>query len=268
MLNNLKNQLKPLAVLLILSSCNTNPTTDTLIQLANDSQEACEEKYLIAENYRMDLQEMAVDTTFTQQQRAIVLYRHAQRIDSITALAFQQLEIQKRDLLLNIGEGEHSREGMLVKPARKHILPLVGARYNLFMVRSRGTTDFMDYKSDNGLKIIKTMENYRRAIIPEVVTSQEHQVPYFFKDPEITDYTDSKDLYQRIDQAIDASHVDPDERKVLRQMYATLSLNDRMWQVALPANCSWATAFELLVRWQCKILDVRQLALSVLCERI
>lgn len=262
-------------VIVLLSACKDNTTTESMIFLANQSQLQCRNNSIRGIETLLDLREMASDKSRPWiSQRIKILYGHACSADSLATIAFQQLEVLKQDLLMEIGESKSRVQTTnpkgLLRIAYDPKEPLFTAQYDLQKVKYRGTTDFLACDSENGKQIRKLLETYRHFIVAGVVSSMpaaEDYPPFFFRDPQIGDYKDYKDLNQQLTEAIETSNVSLDDKEAVRQIYGILSLNDEAWKQALPADCSWATAFEMLSYVQSLILEAREFSLRIMRAR-
>lgn len=265
----------PFLTLLLLSACADDSTTDSMLYLATQSQVQCRNNSVRGTEILLDFREMMSDRSIPEISTRIKnIYSHACRIDSLTGIAFQQLEVLKKDLLLEIGESksciQKANPKGLLREAYDPESPLYTAHYELFKVSYRGTTDFLAYDAENGKQIRKLMETYRHFLVSGVVASMpsgENYPPFFFQDPQIRDFKDWKDLHEQLNEAIETSHVALDDKEAVRQLYSQLSLNNEKWKQALAPDCSWATVFEMLTWCQSLILEVRESALKIIWSR-
>jgi hypothetical protein len=119
--------------------------------------------------------------------------------------------------------------------------------------------------------LINQFENFRGSICERIVSSvlvEKGYKPYYFKDPLIREFTDTKELYKRIDAAITSSHVAQDDSEALKKIYGMLSHNKQGWSELMVKDIYWVDAFTILTQLEMDVLSARADAVSLIRARI
>jgi hypothetical protein len=228
--------------------------------------------------------------------RNIILYylSYIAEIDKMTAVRIKLIDDIKMKILMDCGENINSIGGpkSIIFKSYKKTDPLYPARMNLENILDKDNYNIpfsilvgkeINKPSANGLgmKLWKSLNNYRKELTDKIASSYEnHDFPgykyYYFNDPSINNYKDLNDLNKQIDNAIDKSKVNIDDREALKMIYASLTKKERPnidepnshWLSEQFGKSSVIASIGILSSLQNEILTARASAIEIISSRV
>jgi hypothetical protein len=275
-------------VLTALLALNVSKTIlDAFVAIEDNIQVSNENEVLRGEEKRLELRESAQSTEPAVSKKAMALLKTAEEIDRITAAEIGKIDRLKMDILRECGEDvDHlGKNGHIVY--EKFADPLRPARLKLEFVEGKDKYDEpmriligddITNPGAAGKKLWNDYLTYRNKLTELLASSnQVDGKRWYFKAPDIRSFSSQRELMKRIGNAIDASEVHPDDREMIRKIYASLTKQERS-TVNDVKNVHWigktfdhapsVAAIASLSSMQKEILTARADAISLIRGRI
>lgn len=280
-------------VLTALLALNVSKTIlDAFVAIEENIQVANENEYIRGEEKYAALKETSEDPSMKDVQAKAKKYlKTVDEINRITAQRVKLIDDLKIEILEAIGEDVNSvgtAESIITK-AYSEKDPLRPAKMNLAFVNGKDKYDEPMYimigedikaPKGKGIDLWKNYNAYRKELTELVAGSwvlEPGQKKFYFKAPEINKFKDFKDLNAQIDKSIQASNVNPDDKEVLKKIYASLTKQER-WTVNEVPDVHWigktfdhapaVAAIASLTSMQKEILTARADAIATIKGRI
>ena len=262
---------------------------DAFVTIEENIQVTNENEFNRGDAKYLDLLEVANDDTEPEiQKKAKLLLKSVDQIDKLTAERIREIDELKFEVLAACGEDVKSiGTGNIVVEKFKD--PLQPARLNLEFVNAQDKYDEPmsiligeDIKrpTGKGLTLWNNYNKYRSEISKILVSSafsDSKGKAYFFKDPKINSFNNSKEIDSRLNKAIAESHVNPEDTDVLKKIYTGLTKKE-FHTVHEVENVHWigktfdhapvVAAIASLSSLQKEILTARADAITVLRNRV
>lgn len=276
-----------LTALLALNVAST--ILDAFVAIEENIQVANENEYQRGREKVEELEEVTEDETQPDmQKKAKMLMETIRRIDKITAERVQEIDRLKLEILDACGEDTKNiggKESIILakyphdplKPMRMKLDYVLGKdKYDEPMNILIG--DDITAPKGRGMELWKHYNDFRKQLTELLASSSSaDNQRFFFKDPEINQYKDLKDLYAKMDKAIKASNVAPDDKEAIKKIYSSLTKQERS-EVHEIKNVHWigktfdhspsVAALASLSSLQKEILTARADAVALIRSRV
>ncbi len=280
-------------VLTALLALNVSKTIlDAFVAIEENIQVANENEYVRGDEKYQALKEVSEDNSQKEVQAKAQKYlKTVNEIDKITAQRIKLIDDLKIEILHAIGEDVSSVgtvESIIVQ-AYSDKDPLRPTKMNLMHVNGKDKYDEPMYimigqdikkPSGKGMDLWNSYNVYRKELTELVGGSwlqEAGEKKYFFKAPEINAFKDFKDLNAQIDKAIEASHVNPDDKEAIKKIYSGLTKKE-FWDVNDVKGVHWigktfdhapaVAAIASLTSMQKEILTARADAIALIRGRV
>lgn len=266
---------------------------EAFVAIEENIQISNENEFLRGEEKLQELEEKTKEGDSPElKKKAAVLLKAVNKIDEITAKRIKFIDDLKLEILTACGENITSvgtKESIITKPYDAKEYPLKPIRMNLSHVEGKDKYDEpmhviigpeITNPTGKGIDLWKTYNAYRKELTELIASSvvvERGQKPFFFKAPEINDYKDVIDLSAKIDKAIKASNVSPDDQEAIKKIYSSLTKQERS-EVHEVKNVHWigktfdhspsVAALASLSSMQKEILTARADAVALIRGRI
>jgi len=258
--------------LIFLTACNSEKNDAGKIFVIETSQSNNLEIYSEGERYYYTMKEMTEDRTEHPDFASKIkqLFASLCEIDSVSGIMNAYLEGMKMDMFRSFNEELHEKsEQSIISYDYKIANRSRPMTFALRKVKYTGGTEIL--ATHRGEKIIDNFRLYRKDICELIAGSvlvESGQKKYFFKDPQINDFKNYKDLNQQFDKSLKYSNVAQDDSEAIKQIYTVLSKTDAEWNSILTSKNSWIDAFAILVSLQSEVLKARGMALALISSRV
>ena len=264
---------------------------DAFVAIEENIQISNENEYQRGEEKREELKESAEDKSNPERQKkAQKLLMTIKDIDKMTAERIKEIDDLKLEILTACGEDVSYSSA---RPKEKIIYekfpndPLKPIRMKLEHVEGKDKYDEpmhiligedISAPKGAGIKLWDNYNKYRNQLTELIASSMPSEgKKFFFKAPSITEFVDEKDKLAKIDKAIKASNVSPDDQEAIKKIYASLTKNERSTENDVK-NIHWigktfdhspsVAALASLSSMQKEILTARADAVSIIRARV
>jgi len=270
---------------------------DAFVAIEENMQKANLSELFRGDERKDQIQEAALDLANPlQAKKAKFLLAAVEDLDDMTQKRIQLIDDLKLKILEECGEDitsvgteesilmeKKSKDGNGLKPIRMNLENVSGKdKYDEAMRIMIG--DDIKKPTGDGMKLWNSIIDFRKEITELVASSQlgagdtpSFDKAYYFKAPKINTFKDQRELKRKIDEAIKASNVHPDDRAMIAEIYSSLTLEERS-TVHDMENVHWigktfdhapsVAAIASLSSLQKDILSARADALTLLRSRV
>lgn len=222
-----------LTALLALNVAST--ILDAFVAIEENIQVASETEFLRGREKVDELREVTEDESRPDVQRkAVRLMETIRKIDRITADRIKEIDKLKLTILEECGENTTKIGGSEsiitskfpndpLKPMRMKLQNVEGKdKYDEPMYIMIG--DDIKNPTGKGMQLWKNYNSYRKELTSLIAESaSDGDQRFYFRDPGINTFSNASELHAKIDKAILASKVAPDDREAIKKIYASLS---------------------------------------------
>jgi len=262
---------------------------DAFVAIEENIQISNENEYQRGEEKVSELRSRAGDNSnLVAQKKAKLLMQTIKDIDKMTSARIKEIDALKLEILTACNEDVSTigaKESIIL--AKFPNDPLKPIRMKLDNVQGKDKFDEPmhiligeDITTPNGkgLQLWNNYNQYRDELTEIIASSMPSEgSKFFFKAPKVNTFKDQKELYAKIDQAIKASNVSPDDREAIKKIYAALTKQERS-EVHDVKNVHWigktfdhspsVAALASLSAMQKEILTARADAVSIIRSRV
>lgn len=195
------------------------------------------------------------------------------KMEQIAGEAIALIEDTKRLLFLKMGENIKIDDTTNTIRNQKFDLryPLNPARYDLTKVKNNETTDVLSPDGAFAKKIQIKMKQLRK-VLSETAGYQDLRGPndkeYFFKDPNINEYSTYLNLREKMDRSGAMKHVAIDDLEFIYRIYGYLSYKNDFWETSFEESLPWIEAFGFLNSLETDIFNATNDAISTIYYRM
>jgi len=227
-----------LTALLALNVAST--ILDAFVAIEENIQVASETEFLRGREKVDELREVTEDESRPDVQRkAVRLMETIRKIDRITADRIKEIDKLKLTILEECGENTTKIGGSEsiitgkfpndpLKPMRMKLQNVEGKdKYDESMYIMIG--DDIKNPTGKGMQLWKNYNSYRKELTSLIAESaSDGDQRFYFRDPGINTFSNASELHAKIDKAILASKVAPDDREAIKKIYASLSVRAKI----------------------------------------
>ncbi|MFK7783540.1 MAG: GldM family protein [Crocinitomicaceae bacterium] len=270
---------------------------DAFVAIEENMQKANLTELFRGDERKDQIQEAALDLSNPiQAEKAKLLLKSVEDLDKMTQERIDLLDELKLKILEECGEDIGSvgnKASILMEKKSKDGNPLKPIRMNLEYVAGKDKYDEamrimigQDIKkpTGDGMKLWESINGFRKEITQLVASSQlgagdnpSFDKSYYFKAPEINKFKDQRELNKKIEEAIKASNVHPEDRAMIAEIYSSLSkeefstvhdVKDVHWIGKTFDHAPVVAAIASLSSLQKDVLSARADALTLLRSRV
>jgi len=262
---------------------------DAFVAIEENIQISNENEFQRGEEKLAELKEKSEDKSVPDaMKKAKLLMKTVEEIDKMTAARIKEIDDLKMEILTACGESTSEvggKESIIfekfpagsLKPTRMKLDHVEGKdKYDEPMHIMIG--DEITAPSGKGMDLWNNYNKFRNDLTEIIASSMPSEgKKFFFKAPKINEYKDLTDLYSKIDKSIAASNVSPDDKDVIKKIYASLTKNERS-EVHEVKNVHWigktfdhapsVAALASLSSMQKEILTARADAVALIRARV
>lgn len=210
---------------------------DAFVAIEENIQVANENEFYRGEEKEALIQETALDETAPElMKKAKRLLQVVRKIDNMTAERIREMDQLKLRILEEGGEDITNIGAQSIirtpydpqnplKPIRMHLEFVKGMdKYDEAMRVMLGNETDIKSPQGKGLEMYRNYMNYRNELVELLVaSSSDKEKKYHLKMPDINAYKSEKDKLDQITRAIEKGAVMPDDKDVIRKIYAALT---------------------------------------------
>lgn len=213
---------------------------DAFVAIEENMQISNENEFARGNEKKMELKEVAEDKTNPEAAKKAQLMMVAiDKIDVAVAKRIKLIDDIKIDLLKEVGEDltKSGEEAIIVK-AYDPKVPTQPTRMDLMNVDAKdnydvpmlvlGINENLKSPKGKGLELWNELLSFRKEAVKIFVESSpkpDNAPAYVFKDPNIIEYKDMKDLKAKVKKAIESSNVPKDEKEEIADLYMKMTKN-------------------------------------------
>lgn len=213
---------------------------DAFVAIEENMQISNENEFARGNEKKMELKEVAEDKTNPEAaKKAQLMLVAIDKIDAAVAKRIKLIDDIKIDLLKEVGEDltKSGEEAIIVK-AYDPKVPTQPARMDLMNVDAKdnydvpmlvlGINENLKSPKGKGLELWNELLSFRKEAVKIFVESSpkpDNAPAYVFKDPNIIEYKDMKDLKAKVKKSIESSNVPKDEKEEIADLYMKMTKN-------------------------------------------